>query len=91
MSVGAQPGGGFCLPVHTAAGALRRRREGGQAADADEGYEYGETALQMPIMLLSIAFVAHSRKIVLGAILLAEAGIAMALAIAGGFVLHLAF
>ena len=44
----------------------------------------GETALQVAIVLLSIALVAGSRKIVLGAIFLALAGIGVAVATAFG-------
>jgi hypothetical protein len=58
----------------------RLREEGKHAATAGEGYELGETALQMAIVLLSIALVARSRKIVGGAILLALIGICAAVA-----------
>lgn len=56
----------------------RLREEGTRAATAGEGYELGETALQMAIVLLSIALVARSRKIVGGAVLLALVGICAA-------------
>ena len=56
------------------------RREGNAAAVAGEGYEVGETALQMAIVLLSIALVARSRQIVWGACALAVAGVAFAVA-----------
>ena len=56
----------------------RLREEGTRAATAGEGYELGETALQMAIVLLSIALVARSRKIVGGAVLLALIGICAA-------------
>lgn len=58
----------------------RLREEGTHAATAGEGFELGETALQMAIVLLSIALVARSRKIVGGAALLAVVGIGTALA-----------
>lgn len=64
------------------------REEGKRAANAGEGYEIGETALQMAIVLLSIALVARSRRIVFGAALLALAGIAMAVLTAAGISLH---
>jgi hypothetical protein len=60
------------------------RQEGERAAAAGEGFELGETALQMAIVLLSIALVARSRPIVGGALILAGAGIAIAAATAAG-------
>ncbi|MGI4878011.1 MAG: DUF4337 family protein [Janthinobacterium lividum] len=63
------------------------RREGTAAARSGEGYELGETALQMAIVLLSIALVARSRSIVVGAVLLAVLGIAVAVATAAGVAL----
>lgn len=60
------------------------RRDGDAAASAGEGYELGETALQMAIVLLSIALVAQSRPIVYGACALALLGIAAALAARSG-------
>ncbi|QYE36620.1 DUF4337 domain-containing protein [Polymorphobacter sp. PAMC 29334] len=62
----------------------RERQAGEQAATAGEGYELGETALQMAIVLLSIALVARSRPIVGGAVILAIAGIALAVMTAAG-------
>lgn len=62
----------------------RLREEGRSAADRGEGYELGETALQMAIVLMSISLVARSRRIVTGAMLLASAGIAVAVATAAG-------
>ena len=56
------------------------RREGERAASAGEGYELGETALQMAIVLLSVALIARSRPIVAGACALAIAGVGAALA-----------
>ena len=65
----------------------RLRDEGTHAATAGEGYELGETALQMAIVLLSIALVARSRKIVGGALLLALTGICAAVATYTGAIL----
>lgn len=62
----------------------RLREEGTRAARDGEGYETGETALQVGIVLLSIALIAGSRKIVLGALLLALVGIGAAIATACG-------
>ena len=62
----------------------RLREEGMRSAQVGEGYETGETALQVGIVLLSIALVAGSRKIVAGALLLATVGIALAVATAAG-------
>lgn len=67
--------------------AEKLRRQGEMAATAGEGYEIGETALQMAIVLLSIALVAQSRKIVLGAGVLAVAGIGLAVMTALGVAL----
>ncbi|MEO9130380.1 MAG: DUF4337 family protein [Sphingomonas sp.] len=55
------------------------RKEGELAAVAGEGYEFGETALQMAIVLLSIALVARSKAIMYGACALATVGIAIAI------------
>ena len=65
----------------------RSREEGTRAARNGEGYETGETALQVAIVLLSIALVAGSRKIVFGALFLALAGIGVAVATACGLAL----
>lgn len=67
--------------------AEKLRRQGEMAATAGEGYEIGETALQMAIVLLSIALVAQSRKIVFGAGMLAVAGIGLAVMTALGVAL----
>ena len=64
-----------------------QRRAGKRAAVAGEGYELGETALQLAIVLLSIALIAQSRAIVWGATLLAAFGTAIALATAAGLTL----
>lgn len=63
------------------------REEGGHAARAGEGYELGETALQLAIVLLSIALIARSRPIVFGAACLAVIGVATAIATALGIAL----
>ncbi len=63
------------------------RTEGAHAVAAGEGYELGETALQMAIVLLSIALVARSRPIVYGAAALAAVGALLALATAAGVAL----
>lgn len=63
------------------------RAEGAHAVAAGEGYELGETALQMAIVLLSIALVARSRPIVYGAAALAAIGVLLALATAAGIAL----
>ncbi len=60
------------------------RRASQRAAAASEGYEVGETALQMAIVLLSIALVARSWAIVGGAVVLAGLGTAAAAATALG-------
>ena len=57
----------------------RLRRAGEVARSAGEGYELGETALQMAIVLLSIALLAKSKPILFGACGLAIAGIVIAL------------
>ena len=57
----------------------RLRLEGEKATSASEGYELGETALQMAIVLLSIALVARSKPIMYGAVTLSAAGVLMAI------------
>ena len=74
---------GHGIPQLEARGA-NERAEGRRAAHAGEGYELGETALQMAIVLLSIALVARSRLIVGGAVLLGLLGGAAAVATALG-------
>ena len=65
----------------------RLERENAVARRASEGFELGETALQVAIVLLSIAIVARSSAIVGGAVLFAVLGVACALvARAGGVV-----
>ena len=60
------------------------RLESEARAKASEGYELGETALQVAIVLLSIAMIAQSRKIVRGACVLAGVGVVVALLTAAG-------
>lgn len=60
------------------------RRESIAKARACEGYELGETALQVAIVLLSIALIAQSRRIVWGASALAGLGVLLALLTALG-------
>ncbi len=55
-----------------------QRAAGLKAATAVEGFETGETALQMAIVLLSVAMIARSWRMVFGAIAVAVAGVAMA-------------
>lgn len=52
--------------------------EGVKAGEAGERYEWAETALQMAIVLLSIAMIASSRLIASGACLIAAGGVALA-------------
>lgn len=64
------------------------RAEGKVKATASEGYELGETSLQLAIVILSIALIAQSRQIVLGACAFAVAGVAVSIFTAlGGHVL----
>lgn len=70
--------------VQLQATADKLRDEGEQASKKGEWYEFAETALQVGIVLLSIALVARSRSIVLGAVALASLGVAMSLATAAG-------
>ncbi|GAA0308601.1 hypothetical protein GCM10009087_18280 [Sphingomonas oligophenolica] len=69
-----------------AAGASQRAA-GERAARSGEGYELGETALQMAIVLLSIAMVARSRWIAIGAAAVAGLGVATAIATSAGIFL----
>jgi hypothetical protein len=55
------------------------RAESKVKATASEGYELGETALQLAIVILSIALIAQSRPIVLLACAFALAGAAVSL------------
>jgi hypothetical protein len=62
----------------------RLRDEGELASKKGEWYEFAETAMQVAIVLLSIALVARSWPIVTGAVSLAGAGVLLALATAAG-------
>ena len=64
--------------------ADRLRDEGELASTKGEWYEFAETALQVAIVLLSIALGARSWAIVAGAASLASAGAVVALATATG-------
>jgi hypothetical protein len=55
------------------------RDEGEKAARKGEWYELGETAMQVAIVLLSIALVARSWAIVAGAVCLAAIGVLLSL------------
>ena len=57
---------------------LELRQESVAKSSAAEGYELGETALQVAIVLLSIALVEQSRRLVTGASGLAGLGVAVA-------------
>lgn len=65
--------------------ADRLRDEGEHASKNGEWYELAETAMQVAIVLLSIALVARSWAIVVGASSLAGAGTLLAIATAMGF------
>jgi hypothetical protein len=60
------------------------RDEGERSAKTGEWYELAETAMQVAIVLLSIALVARSTAIVLGAISLAGVGVILAASTAIG-------
>ena len=64
--------------------ADRLRDEGELASKKGEWYEFAETAMQVAIVLLSIALVARSWAIVAGAVSLASVGALLALATATG-------
>lgn len=64
--------------------ADRLRDEGEQSARKGEWYEFAETAMQVAIVLLSIALVARSWAIVTGAASLAAIGLLLAAATALG-------
>ncbi|WP_010163877.1 DUF4337 family protein [Sphingomonas sp. PAMC 26617] len=65
-----------------------RQREAGEiAARRGEGFELGETALQLAIVLLSIAMVARSKWIAGGASIVAAVGVVLAVAASLGFLL----
>jgi len=52
--------------------------DGIKAGQAGEHYEWAETALQMAIVLLSIAMIASSRMIAVGACVIAASGLVLA-------------
>jgi Domain of unknown function (DUF4337) len=64
--------------------ADRLREEGELASKKGEWYEFAETAMQVAIVLLSIALVARSWAIVVGATSLAGVGALLAAATAAG-------
>jgi hypothetical protein len=64
--------------------ADRLRDQGEMASQRSEWYELAETAMQVAIVLLSIALVARSWAIVAGASALAGVGVLVALATAAG-------
>lgn len=64
--------------------ADRLREEGELASKKGEWYEFAETAMQVAIVLLSIALVARSWAIVVGATSLAGLGVLLAVATAVG-------
>ncbi|WP_242186892.1 DUF4337 family protein [Sphingomonas sp. CARO-RG-8B-R24-01] len=65
----------------------RQREAGETAARRGEGFELGETALQLAIVLLSIAMVARSKWIAGGASVVAAIGIVLAAAASFGVLL----
>jgi hypothetical protein len=64
----------------------KERTEGERAAERNEGYEVGETALQMATVLLSIAMIARSKWITIGAVAVAGVGIVSAIAASFGVI-----
>lgn len=64
-----------------------QREKGERAAKSGEGYELGETALQMAIVLLSIAMIARSKWITGGAVAIAAVGIGIAILTSAGILL----
>lgn len=65
----------------------RLRDEGESASRKGEWYEFAETAMQVAIVLLSIALVARSWAIVIGAVSLASLGLVLALATGSGLLI----
>lgn len=63
------------------------RGEGEQSARKGEWYEFAETAMQVAIVLLSIALVARSWAIVSGAVSLATVGVVLAGVTAAGLLM----
>ena len=64
--------------------ADRLREEGELSSKKGEWYEFAETAMQVAIVLLSIALVARSWAIVIGAVSLAGVGVLLAATTAAG-------
>ena len=62
----------------------RQRRISTERAIASEGYEFGETALQVAIVLLSIAMIASSARVLWAASILAVCGVVLSLLTALG-------
>ena len=63
------------------------RSDGEQSARKGEWYEFAETAMQVAIVLLSIALVARSWAIVTGAVSLAAIGVILAAVTAAGLLI----
>jgi hypothetical protein len=63
------------------------RDEGERSAKTGEWYELAETAMQVSIVLLSIALVARSAAIVAGAVSIAVIGVALAASNAAGLLM----
>ena len=70
--------------VQLQAKADQLRDEGERSAKSGEWYELAETAMQVAIVLLSIALVARSTAIVIGAVSLASVGVLVAASTAAG-------
>ena len=70
--------------VQLQAKADQLRDEGERSAKSGEWYELAETAMQVAIVLLSIALVARSAAIVFGAVSLAAIGVVLAVSTATG-------
>ena len=70
--------------VQLQAKADQLREEGERSAKSGEWYELAETAMQVSIVLLSIALVARSLAIVFGAVSLAAIGVVLAASTAMG-------
>lgn len=62
----------------------RQRQVSRERAIASEGYEFGETALQVAIVLLSIAMITSSSRLLWAAGILAGSGVALSLLTALG-------
>ena len=73
--------------VQLQAKADQLRDEGERSAKTGEWYELAETAMQVAIVLLSIALVARSGMIVAGAVSLAALGVVLAVSTATGLLI----